>query len=227
MRLLNASTKQLEWFDEPSAVKFAIISHRWGDEEVTFTDISGDPSACDKKGYKKVEGCCTQALQDGLRYIWMDTCCIDKSSSAELSEAINSMYTWYHASHVCYAYLADVHGGQKSDHVHVNFPKSVWFLRGWTLRELIAPTVTLMCHIEHITGISSQVLRSDAHHDVSIAQKMFWAAKRETTKVEDRAYSLLGLFGKSMPAIYGEGEKAFEKLQLEIMKASDDQSLFA
>ncbi|KAF8841457.1 HET-domain-containing protein [Paxillus ammoniavirescens] len=245
MRLLNASTKQLEWFDDPAAVKFAIISHRWGDEEVTFTDIS-DPSACNKKGYKKIDGCCTRALQDGLQYIWMDTCCIDKSSSAELSEAINSMYTWYHASHVCYAYLADVPGGQKSDHVHVNFSKSVWFLRGWTLQELIAPTsvlffaedwtcigsrVTLMHQIEHITGISSQVLRSDAHpgmhHDVSIAQKMFWAAKRETTRVEDRAYSLLGLFGKSMPAIYGEGEKAFEKLQLEIMKASDDQSLFA
>ncbi|KIJ69794.1 hypothetical protein HYDPIDRAFT_66137, partial [Hydnomerulius pinastri MD-312] len=247
MRLLNALTRRLEWFR--AAPPYGILSHRWGeaDDEVAFHDID-KPHARSMKGYQKIEGCCTQALHDGLRYIWIDTCCINKNSSAELSEAINSMYLWYQRSSICYVYLDDVRSDQNPDNDHSEFSASEWFKRGWTLQELIAPDHVvffakdwrrigtrhgLMHRIEKITRIDSKVLArsvvaSSVAAHFSIAQRMFWAVERETTRVEDRAYSLLGLFAiTTMPVIYADGANAFNQLQLEIMKRSDDQSLFA
>ena len=109
MRLLKTRTLQLEEFvGQPPP--YAILSHTWEQEEVTFQDIQG-PEAVKKKGYAKLQQSSKQALLDGHRYIWIDTCCIDKSSSTELSEAINSMFRWYERAKVCYAYLHDVPSG--------------------------------------------------------------------------------------------------------------------
>jgi hypothetical protein len=136
MRLLNSKTKQLEEsFDKTPG--YAILSHTWGAEELTFKDMERD-------GYtesRKVDGCCEQAVKDGLDYVWIDTCCIDKSSSAELSEAINSMWDWYYQSGICYAYLADVPPGIDVEEDDSEFARSRWFTRGWTLQELISPRV--------------------------------------------------------------------------------------
>ncbi|PMD38001.1 HET-domain-containing protein [Hyaloscypha variabilis F] len=125
-----------EFYDE--IPPYAILSHRWGKatEEVSFKDIETGADIAKKEGYRKLQYCCQQALEDGFKYVWIDTCCIDKSSSAELSEAINSMYNWYMRSQVCYAYLNDAScpGSGNS-----SFRKSAWFTRGWTLQELIAP----------------------------------------------------------------------------------------
>ena len=163
-----------------------------------------------------------------------DLCCIDKTSSAELSEAINSMYRWYQESGVCYAYLADVPPNA--------FSKSRWFTRGWTLQELIAPSTVIFLDqkwqeigtksslqrvISEITGIPTDILLGGDLEDASIAQRMSWASKRETTRVEDAAYCLMGIFSIHMPMLYGEGERAFIRLQEEIMRVSDDHSLFA
>jgi hypothetical protein len=244
MRLLNARTKQFEeFYDE--VPPYAILSHTWGPDELTFKHM-------EQKGYvpsKKIDGCYKQALEDGLNFVWVDTCCIDKSSSAELSEAINSMWEWYRRSKVCYAYLSDVPPDTVVEEPYSNFSQSRWFTRGWTLQELIAPGVVafydeawnligrkrrdyydrkFMKRLGQITGIDDKVLEDPSSFSLySVAQRMSWASNRTTTRLEDCAYSLLGLFEINMPLLYGEGNRAFERLQEEILRVSDDESLFA
>jgi hypothetical protein len=131
MRLLNSSTLVLHEFISGRIPRYAILSHTWSEEEVSFQDIRG-PGAVSRKGFEKVRKRCEQAARDGYEWVWIDTCCIDKSSSSELSEAINSMYQWYKNAQVCYAYLADV----PSRAIYYNadsFVDSRWFQRGWTL----------------------------------------------------------------------------------------------
>lgn len=187
-------------------------------------------------------------MSDGFDYVWVDTCCIDKTSSAELSEAINSMYVWYRGADVCYVYMADVVDTREDFHSQPGlgsaFGQSRWWTRGWTLQELLAPTcltffdqnwreigtkASLQELISDLTGIDAQTLLDyDANRSlVSVAQKMSWAANRQTTRREDHAYCLLGIFGINMPLLYGEGNQAFRRLQLEILKQSTDHSLFA
>ncbi|KAH8805451.1 heterokaryon incompatibility protein-domain-containing protein [Xylogone sp. PMI_703] len=223
MRLISVHTKKLtDFIGQPPP--YTILSHTWGDGEVTLPDMCDERIAAAKRGFYKIHMCCKQAIKDDLEWIWVDTCCIDKTSSSELSEAINSMYQWYKKAEICYAYLSDV--------PEVTFKKSRWFTRGWTLQELIAPysiqfydnswnslgsKQELAQEISQFTGIHSLALMGDYLDHFSVAQKMFWASNRVTTKEEDIAYSLLGLFGINMPLLYGEGEKnAFLRLQAEI-----------
>jgi hypothetical protein len=241
MRLINATTVRLEEFYGDAIPEYAILSHRWLDEEVSLQDFQSGAGP-NKAGYRKIQLCCEQAVRDGLSYAWVDTCCIDKTSSAELTEAINSMYAWYRESTVCYAYISDVTSSSADD----TFERSAWFSRGWTLQELLAPEQVVFYNeawvrlgtrdeealtgrIALATGIDEAVLRGTVGlGERSVAQRMSWAARRTTTRAEDRAYSLLGLFGVNMPMLYGEGgARAFVRLQEEIMKGSDDQSLFA
>ena len=191
----------------------------------------------------KIFNACKQAERDGFEYIWIDTCCIDKSSSAELSEAINSMYRWYQESAYCYVYLSDVSIDQSIGSASMRtLASSRWFTRGWTLQELLAPSslgfydkawtsmgkkLDLCKELSRISQIPEGIINGlEDVSSFSVAKRMSWASLRSTTRVEDLAYCLLGLFGVNMPLIYGEGEKAFERLQLEIMKSSSDQSLF-
>jgi len=239
MRLLHATSIELKEFSDDSIPKYAIISHRWQDDEVSFQHIQNG-SATNKGGYSKLKLCCRQATKESFEYIWIDTCCIDKTNSVELSESINSMYRWYKNATVCYVYLFDVHSMAVTN--DLSFEKSIWFTRGWTLQELIAPPrvefynstwdklgtkESLKETISVITGIDVGVLEGVDPESFSIAKRMSWASKRATTRAEDVAYSLLGLFGINMPMIYGEGEGAFLRLQEEIMKHSDDHTLFA
>ncbi|KAI8674031.1 HET domain-containing protein [Fusarium keratoplasticum] len=235
MRLLNTQTIVVETFGDDQIPPYAILSHTWEAEEVTFQDMELG-KATGKKGWAKVKGSCSMARKNGFDYVWLDTCCIDKTSSAELSEAINSMYRWYQEATVCYAFLADV-----SDLAEL--PKSKWFTRGWTLQELIAPSSmiffsqtwdelgtkeTLDRVILKRTRIPEAIL--SGYQDLetaSVAQRMSWASDRRTTRREDLAYCLMGIFGINMPLLYGEGERAFVRLQEEIMRVSDDHSLFA
>ncbi|RYP09755.1 hypothetical protein DL764_001090 [Monosporascus ibericus] len=235
MRLLNCHTKKLEEFVGAAIPRYAILSHAWEDDEVLFHDITLDNVNYKAKGgWHKIEKSCEQALRDGLDYVWADTICIDKSSSAELSEAINSMFKWYRSSAVCYAYLYDL--------PERGLEQSRWFTRGWTLQEMIAPRElwfydrhwvvqgsksTLLDKLQEITGVDTTALRGGNLRFFSVARKMSWASKRQTTREEDIAYCLLGIFDISMPLLYGEGSKAFIRLQEEIIKEYDDESLFA
>ncbi|KAI1147986.1 HET-domain-containing protein [Nemania diffusa] len=244
MRLINTQTYELVefFYDIPP---YAILSHAWGNEEVTFQEylLVAGPEASRhahirrKGGFSKIMGACHRARGDGLKFLWCDTNCIDKSSSAELTEAINSMYAWYRDSVVCYAFLADVDASPGA------FAKSRWFTRGWTLQELLAPKKVVFFDghwgvlrekrdladtISKITRIHIGALHDcSSIPEYSIAQRMSWAASRQTSRSEDIAYCLLGIFGINMPLLYGEGSKAFMRLQAEIIKVTDDQSILA
>jgi hypothetical protein len=223
---------------------YAILSHTWGadDQEVTFKDMI-DGSGKSKAGYQKIRFCGDQVVRDGLRYFWIDTCCIDKSNHSELTEAINSMFCWYHGAARCYVYLSyvsihDSHGDTMTSAFldESAFSKSRWFSRGWTLQELIAPLwviffsregirlgdkVSLEEQINKITGIPIDALQGSPLSYFSIDDRISWTKYRETTREEDKAYSLMGIFNIHMPLIYGEGRKgAFVRLHDEIEKSS-------
>lgn len=248
MRLLqynNDGEFSLINFEDPLP-PYATLSHTWGVEEVTFGDlISGAGKR--KAGYSKICFCGEQARRDGLRYFWMDTCCIDKSSSAELTEAINSMFRWFAEAAKCYVYLSDVFVNKRNEEDHLSqarwesdFGMSRWFSRGWTLQELIAPRyvnfynvnwscigtkASLGALISKITGIPIEVLNYSKRPDeYSVPDRMAWASRRRTTRLEDQAYCLMGLFGVNMSLLYGEGDKAFQRLQKEIMGLTNQTS---
>ncbi|CZR69782.1 related to beta transducin-like protein [Phialocephala subalpina] len=245
MRLINVETFKLEEFFEGTVPPFAILSHTWGNdnEEVSFRNI--EEGKIEKAGIRpiKLEGCCKQARKDGLRYAWIDTCCIDKANAVELGEAINSMFQWYRHASICYTYLADVPLDDNPRNPKSKFFSSRWFERGWTLQELLGPKKlhfynSEWCYlgtksemspmIEKITGIPRLFLLGTAElRDASVAQRMSWAAKRVTKRKEDIAYCLLGIFGVMMPMIYGEGDQAFSRLQQEIMRETTDDSILA
>lgn len=242
MRLINVETGRLEEFhsDTPS---YAILSHTWGNdhEEISFRDMQQE-GASQRRFGNKLDGFCRQARSDGHSYVWIDTCCIDKSNAVELGEAINSMFRWYKESSICYVYLADVSGHNGEVDLD-QFHRSRWFTRGWTLQELLAPRslrfydcdwcslgekYELAGAIGSITGIPHGILLGfDDVSNASVAQRMSWAAKRVTKRKEDLAYCLLGIFDVMMPMIYGEEDHAFIRLQEEIIKKTADDSILA
>ena len=213
---------------------YAILSHTWGSdtEEVSFKDFR--EGSVEKPGYDKIRFCGEQANRDGLQFFWVDTCCIDKTNSTELYEAINSMFRWYRQAKKCYVYLKDV-GNTRGRSWQEDFRRSRWFTRGWTLQELIASTTvefftgggvklgskeSLESEIQSITGIPVEALRGHDLSGFSVQERMSWIEKRETARKEDKAYSLLGIFGVYMPLIYGEGmDNAFKRLREEIDKS--------
>ena len=231
MRLINTSTMKMEEFVSSANHVYAVLSHTWGEEEVSFRQYL-TPEARLMAGYRKIEHSCALALRSRLPYLWIDTCCIDKSSSAELSEVINSMYRWYRDAAVCYVHLSDMkhckdyqNRSEDGSIVSKNFQMLQacrWFTRGWTLQELLAPrnvefydqNWVLIGTKRRMWGLLSRITGIKPRHlwksqEASVAQKMSWAANRQTTRTEDIAYSLLGLFNVNMPLLYGEGEKAF------------------
>jgi hypothetical protein len=251
MKLIRANTLEVVEFFDSDVPPYAILSHTWvQNEEVSYQEMVINEGK-QKSGFHKIRQCCSQALEDGLEWAWIDTCSIDKTSSAELSEAINSMFRYYSQAVVCYAYLADVKwadaipsSGSQATALANSFKKSRWFTRGWTLQELLAPSKVIFYsaswnligdreewrhEISDITSIHYSALTQGTRDftKFSIAQRMSWAASRETTREEDVAYCLLGIFGVHMPLLYGEGSNAFIRLQEEIMRNSDDQSIFA
>ncbi|GAW13647.1 hypothetical protein ANO14919_030350 [Xylariales sp. No.14919] len=275
MRLLDVRKKKLIDFSTQQVPKYAILSHCWryGLDEILYEDVEYSELEVwqsKKKGAaEKVIKACAEAEKLECDYIWIDTCCIDKRSSAELSEAINSMFSWYRQAGKCLAFLDDINGLD-------DLGSSRWFTRGWTLQELIAPDnvrfynkdwsfvcdrFSMFEKLSDITGVDEMVLRhghepelsnwDDHVHELeiheyqctcgirgydsdklrgvldtfSVATIMSWAAGRTTSREEDTAYCLLGLFDINMPLLYGEKGKAFRRLQEEIIARTNDQSI--
>jgi hypothetical protein len=245
MRLINVRTLELHEFIGADVPPYAILSHTWGKEEVSYRDWQDLGAISSKAGFAKIQGACEQAKKDSLLWLWVDTNCIDKTSSAELTEAINSMYRWYAKSEICYAYLSDVDPGGPDSHMR-QLEQSRWFTRGWTLQELLAPSDViffdaswsrigrpngfnraLTFEISRITGIHHRYIAGVFEVKfASIAERMSWLSRRQTTRLEDMAYCMLGLFDINIPLLYGEGAKAFTRLQEEIIKVSNDHTIF-
>ncbi|KAF2734202.1 hypothetical protein EJ04DRAFT_543748 [Polyplosphaeria fusca] len=221
---------------------YAVLSHTWGadSDEVDFNDLTNGTGQR-KPGYEKIRFCAEQAARDGLQYFWVDACCINQADSVELSKAISSMFQWYRNAARCYVYLSDVPGPSslKDEDTRVplwgsKFQKSKWFTRGWTLQELLAPSSveffaqdgTKLGHkgsleeeIHKATGIPKPALQGVPLSQFSVNERLSWKEGRQTKLEEDKAYSLLGLFGVSIPPIYGEGiGSAFQRLLDEARK---------
>ena len=247
MRLLRLSgddefsfTKEI--LDENEIPPYAILSHTWQeDQEVTFDEFLNDESKR-KAGYNKLRFCAQQAKRDSLEYFWVDTCCINKANAVEVQYTINSMFRWYQKAAKCYVYLVDVSIKKRevdSENFEYTwepaFRQSRWFIRGWTLQELLAPDTviffskegaqlgdkkTLERQISEETGIPIRALRGAPLHEFSKEDRLLWSKTRHTTRKEDKAYSLLGIFGITMVPNYGEGEeKAFRRLHKEIAES--------
>ncbi|EIW54657.1 HET-domain-containing protein, partial [Trametes versicolor FP-101664 SS1] len=266
LRLLDTRSGQFVLVPDPKTARYAIISHTWaavGEQEYkAIADLQSSLSTSSETRSpssrqipttnsilshpqlsRKIKQACEIARLHGYDFLWMDACCIDKSSSAELSESLNSMFEWYRQASVCYVYLVDVSSDEDVWRHGSAFRGSRWHKRGWTLQELIAPAnvvflsndwrplgtkTTLAALLESITGIDTNILLHKAPlSSVSVARRMCWASSRETKRVEDEAYALMGIFGVKIPMIYGEGHKAFILLQEEIWKTIPDQSLLA
>ena len=230
-------------------LQYAILSHCWQEDEVDFeavNTLTRDTLQNHPSGTKVIRSC-REARRQGLKWLWIDSCCIDE---VERSKAINSMYRWYQCSKVCFTYLHDVADAfpQKVDD-ETKWPR--WLFRGWTLQELIAPAkliffnqkwdeigdrASLATTLNNITRLPKILLQHNDPGPVkreladtfSVAQIMSWAADRETTEPEDRAYSLVGLFGVSLDVMYGEGASdASQRLQEVLIKEYGDQSIFS
>lgn len=262
MRLLSTKNLEVVSIREDEIPPYAILSHTWDKDEVTLQDMQGFGARLmssasrinlrrARQGLQKVLDVAKLAASAGYDWIWIDTCCIDKTSSSELSEAINSMYRLYQEAETCYVYLADAKLGaiepEDSDLSVIQLiSESRWITRGWTLQELIAPRSVsfyskewafigksvdedILRPLAEATGIDIGVLSGDiATQEVSVANRMRWASTRKTTRQEDMAYCLMGLFGVNMPLLYGEGGvRAFIRLQNEVLQATDDQTIFA
>jgi hypothetical protein len=237
---------------DKDAPTYAILSHTWlanNNEEVSFQDVEASTDkGKSKAGWEKIQFCADKAAADGLRYFWIDTCCIDKKNAVELQEAINSMFRWYQNASKCYVYLSDVSSGKwKAYDQSSEFPwdttfrLSRWFTRGWTLQELLAPRSveffsreherlgdnrTLERQIHEVTNIAIPALRGNHLSQFSVDERLSWAKNRQTTREEDKAYSMLGIFDIQMPLLYGEGEeKAFKRLRREIGEPSSSPEM--
>lgn len=246
MRLINVESLDIESFlGQPKP--YVILSHRWGSHEVKFEDyasvkdkIKGQitkPQVNDPNtGISKIAKACLQCRKLKLEHLWIDTCCIDKRSTSEESESINSMFSWYKEAKICLVYLPDIGNGFPKA-----FSESEWFSRGWTLQELLAPRdVTFFDRdwntLGTKTSLSSEIEKATriAHRHIidfktaSIATRMSWQARRQTTRAEDLAYSLFGIFDVGMDLRYGERDKAFRRLQEQIINSHpQDESILA
>lgn len=246
LKRLSSGDFEVVSVDGENPPPYAILSHTWTDgQEVTYNELVAGTGK-DKTGYEKIRFCSGQAAADGLEYFWVDTCCIDKSNSVELSTAINSMFRWYQRASKCYVYLSDVvvpsEVADAEDFLITwaeAFRCSRWFTRGWTLQELLAPPcveffskngkrlgsrISLEQEIYEITKIAREALRGQSLAEFSVEDRMNWAAHRTTTLKEDKVYCLLGIFGVFLPLIYGEGEAyATERLREEIRRRQEGQ----
>jgi hypothetical protein len=241
--------------------RYAILSHRWGEDEITYqefmyftsSEYGKQPSIAkmlgfdDRKregpGFQKVMNAVNKAVELGFRWLWCDCVCINKDSSAELSEAINSMYAWYRDAALCIVHLSDVADLAEDQTILKAVLASRWWSRGWTLQEFIAPRklqfytadwiyltdkADLANHTEVIAGIPSKYILRKDNDMACVAERLRWAAGRATTRPEDMAYCLLGLATVNMPLLYGEGgARAWRRLQEAIVSTISDDSIFA
>ncbi|KAF4814742.1 Vegetative incompatibility protein HET-E-1 [Colletotrichum siamense] len=246
MKLVHTATLQAFAFSYPPPVQYAILSHTWSspqdDEWLHYDSEDNESNSSRDEIVRKV---CHLASAHELDFVWIDALCIDKSSSADVSTTINLLPKYLERAAICFAFLDDLPCGVSAP-CRETWAQCRFWRRTWTLQELVLPprvqfydaswhlrgghtSQTLHPLISGITGIDEDVLcRQRSLQHTSVARKMSWAAFKEASNPEDLVYSLLGLFDVCMPIIYGEGKsRAFRRLQEEILRHTNDSSLFA
>ncbi|KAG4434967.1 hypothetical protein IFR05_009548 [Cadophora sp. M221] len=212
-----------------NTLPYAILSHTWTEgQEVTYQDLVTGTGK-DKSGYEKIKFCAEQAATDGFQYFWVDTCCINKSDSTELTTAINSMFRWYRNAKKCYVYLTDVLASGDNTRLQTN--QNRW-MEAFRVVEffskegkLLGDKASLESTIHEITRIPTRALEGNPFSDFSVTERQSWVLQRQTTEEEDLVYCLLGLCEVSMPPMYGEGKTAaLKRLQMTIEEFSKDRS---
>ncbi|KAN0101156.1 hypothetical protein V8E55_001140, partial [Tylopilus felleus] len=229
--------------------RYVMFSHRWEDHEPLFQqviqmavyDLDNSPT------HEKLKMFCKKVQEAGIQWAWSDTCCINKDDHFVLQEALVAMFKWYRGAVMVFVFLRGVRlSGKLGDLV-----KSLWNTRAWTLQEYVAAKVIrfytedwipylnldtfnhklspeIISEMEQATGASTQQLATIRPGLSSIREKLRLASTRQTTLVEDAAYSLLGIFSVSgISAIYGEGENALGRLLSHILAVSGDTSILA
>ncbi|KAK7441812.1 hypothetical protein VKT23_016474 [Stygiomarasmius scandens] len=245
-RLIDAhSLKLVDLTDDQPTPPYAILSHRWiQEEEISFQEMKSlelldqDRDVVErvksKGGYKKIKYACRQALRESIPFIWIDTCCINQKDDKDVARNIRSMFLYYRNAVVCYVFLVDVDVRYRKQH---RMRDSEWFRRGWTLQELIAPLrvvffdnrwkrIGCKCDdalgskISSITGIPRRVLVGKRPlRKTGVLERMSWAMGRFTTRPQDRAYCLSGLLGVSMDPDYEESALvAFARLRKAVVE---------
>lgn len=252
MRLISTDPHlRVGHFNLPSevGVGYAILSHVWRPSgEQPYAEVHRlaheGTKVSDPRLSTKVRECHRLARANGLRWFWVDAPCIDQTNSAELSEAISSMYEWYAQASICFVHPPDVPPDDIIRAPGSAFRRSIYFRRAWTLQELIAPRRVLFLSadwtvlgdkqeladlLEDITGINQDVLTFHRPlSEVSVAVRLSWASHRDASRLEDKVYCLMGLFDIHMTACYGEGaHKAFGRLQVKILERVCDHTLLA
>ena len=246
MRLLNVTTWKLESFDHASCIPpYITVSHCWDKDEIVYDDMAGLDSATERASFSKFRNAGRIATSLGIPWIWIDTVCINRSSTTELTEAVNSSFRWFRDSNTCIVYLDDLtyEPTANEQDLEIALRRCRWMRRCWTLQELIAPPrvkfydsewrfigskKSLLHILSRITRVNEEVLEdANCLAEYAVGVRMSWAAHRLAHRIEDMAYSLIGIFDVSMPIIYGEGVRSFLRLQEEILKYIDDATLFA
>lgn len=228
--------------------RYAMLSHKWEDDEPLFEkvmrivvyDLEESPT------HKKLEMFCNVVREAGLSWAWSDTCCINKGDHFMLQEALVSMFKWYQGSAMTVVFLRDVHRLSRRGAL----VSSIWNTRAWTLQEYHASRVVrfytedwtpymnisiynhkesseIISEMEEATDVSAQALMALRPGLVEVREKLRLASKRRATRVEDAAYSLLGIFSTSLPVVYGEGDKALGRLLAQLLTSSGDTSILA
>ncbi|KAK7448853.1 hypothetical protein VKT23_013582 [Stygiomarasmius scandens] len=237
-RLIHTPSLRLIDFAETDVIPhYAIVSHRWLDgEEISYAEFREVQNNRDasiktetKSGYQKIQKACSVALQFGLEYLWIDTCCIDQRENREVSRDINAMYAYYRNSALCLVYL---HDAEKE------FSSSEWFKRGWTLQELVAPSEVLFFErnwtfigsrqqlkgrIAKLTGIDKNVLDGTvSFKSIDLMEKLRLIQKRRTTKLADLAYCMLGILGVKLEVEDEPVDSTFKRLDDALCQAYPD-----
>ncbi|KAI9164158.1 Vegetative incompatibility protein [Paramyrothecium foliicola] len=244
MRLINIeSLVVIEFRCDSTIPPYVVVSHAWQNDEIFFGDLMDRDAASKKAGFEKLQNACQIVRGLGMQWLWVDSICIDRSSSAELSEALNSMFQLYAKANVCLVYLHDLAPSSDMSNRAAGLRNCIWIRRPWSLQEVIAPKqvhfydsvwtfvgtkASLATYLNELMGIDRDVLVNKMDFArFSIAKRMSWASRCLASRIEDVAYSLLGILGVHLAIIYGEGQRAFIRLQEEILKTTDDASLFA
>ncbi|KAI9463129.1 hypothetical protein HD554DRAFT_1987261, partial [Boletus coccyginus] len=229
-------------------VKYAVLSHTWREvsREFIYQDMISPDAVQDGPGWSKLEKFARLAKHTfKCQFAWADTVCIDPETPRDRQETARSGFDWFRNAYVCIVYLASTRSLSELEH-------DIWFRRGWPLLELLAPIrikfygagweplnercpkaendkadTNFLDALSKASGISVGDLRSFLPGTNRVREKLSWASRRETTKPEDTAYSLVSIFVSRMEIEPGECEKAFLRLMLHVIPKSRECDVFA